>query len=250
MLQRAHRHGPTGQQGWRGLCRPAMLGGVHRRRPCGVGPAVRAAGRAAGQPGGLAVPRRHRPVAPVASGRARRRRARTRSWSRAPAGGRWRCPGWCRTTSSSPCCQERVFPVGNFIRLARAARLSRGARLLPRLFGHIPMLAHHDFAEMVEHVGRLGTAAIAAGEGDRVARIYWHSVEFGLAPREAASSRSSAPASPRASARRISAWKAKTSSGCPSRSSGRSTRRTSTTPSSRATWSRNRSSGRSPRCWR
>jgi phenylalanine-4-hydroxylase len=34
---------------------------------------------------------------------------------------------------------------------------------------------------MVEHVGRLGTAAIDAGEGHRVARIYWHSVEFGLA---------------------------------------------------------------------
>jgi len=48
------------------------------------------------------------------------------------------------------------------------------------MFGHIPMLAHHDFAEMVEHVGRLGLAAIAADEGDRVARIYWHSVEFGL----------------------------------------------------------------------
>jgi phenylalanine-4-hydroxylase len=49
------------------------------------------------------------------------------------------------------------------------------------MFGHIPMLAHQDFAEMVEHVGRLGTAAIDAGEGHRVARIYWHSVEFGLA---------------------------------------------------------------------
>jgi phenylalanine-4-hydroxylase len=34
---------------------------------------------------------------------------------------------------------------------------------------------------MVKHVGHLGTAAIAAGEGHRVARIYWHSVEFGLA---------------------------------------------------------------------
>jgi phenylalanine-4-hydroxylase len=34
---------------------------------------------------------------------------------------------------------------------------------------------------MVEHVGHLGQAAIAAGEGERVARLYWHSVEFGLA---------------------------------------------------------------------
>ena len=43
------------------------------------------------------------------------------------------------------------------------------------------MLADHDFAAMVEHVGRLGLAAIAAGEGERVARLYWHSVEFSLA---------------------------------------------------------------------
>jgi phenylalanine-4-hydroxylase len=34
---------------------------------------------------------------------------------------------------------------------------------------------------MAEHVGRLGLAAIGAGEGHRAARLYWHSVEFGLA---------------------------------------------------------------------
>src|SRR3954464_15542181 len=49
------------------------------------------------------------------------------------------------------------------------------------MFGHMRMLAHHDFAEMAEHIGRLGMAAIAAGEGDKAARLYWHSVEFGLA---------------------------------------------------------------------
>jgi phenylalanine-4-hydroxylase len=49
------------------------------------------------------------------------------------------------------------------------------------MFGHIPMLAHHDYADMTRHVGELGLAAIAAGEGVRAARLYWHSVEFGLA---------------------------------------------------------------------
>jgi len=43
------------------------------------------------------------------------------------------------------------------------------------------MLAHHEFAAMAEHVGRLGTAAIEAGQGSRAARLYWHSVEFSLA---------------------------------------------------------------------
>jgi len=76
---------------------------------------------------------------------------------------------------------ERVFPVGNFIRKREELDYLEEPDCFHDLLGHIPMLAHHDFAEMVEHVGRLGTAAIAAGEGHRVARIYWHSVEFGLA---------------------------------------------------------------------
>jgi phenylalanine-4-hydroxylase len=75
----------------------------------------------------------------------------------------------------------RVFPVGNFIRKREQLDYLEAPDCFHDMFGHIPMLAHHDFAEMVEHVGRLGMAAIAAGEGHRVARIYWHSVEFGLA---------------------------------------------------------------------
>jgi phenylalanine-4-hydroxylase len=76
---------------------------------------------------------------------------------------------------------ERVFPAGNFIRLREQLDYLEAPDCFHDLFGHIPMLAHHDFAQMVEHVGRLGLAAIAAGEGQRVARLYWHSVEFGLA---------------------------------------------------------------------
>ena len=76
---------------------------------------------------------------------------------------------------------ERIFPVGNFIRTREQLDYLEAPDCFHDMFGHIPMLAHHDFAEMVEHVGRLGLAAIAAGEGHRVARIYWHSVEFALA---------------------------------------------------------------------
>ena len=76
---------------------------------------------------------------------------------------------------------ERVFPVGNFIRTREQLDYLEAPDCFHDLFGHIPMLAHHDYAEMTEHVGRLGLAAIAAGEGHRAARLYWHSVEFGLA---------------------------------------------------------------------
>lgn len=76
---------------------------------------------------------------------------------------------------------ERVFPVGNFIRRRKQLDYLEAPDCFHDLFGHIPMLAHHDYAEMTEHVGRLGLAAIAAGEGHRAARLYWHSVEFALA---------------------------------------------------------------------
>jgi phenylalanine-4-hydroxylase len=76
---------------------------------------------------------------------------------------------------------ERVFPVGNFIRTRAELDYLEAPDCFHDMFGHIPMLAHHDFAEMAEHIGRLGIAAIDAGEGHRAARLYWHSVEFGLA---------------------------------------------------------------------
>ena len=76
---------------------------------------------------------------------------------------------------------ERVFPVGNFIRTREQLDYLEAPDCFHDMFGHIPMLANHDFAEMAEHVGRLGIVACAAGEAERAARLYWHTVEFGLA---------------------------------------------------------------------
>jgi len=76
---------------------------------------------------------------------------------------------------------ERIFPVGNFIRTREQLDYLEAPDCFHDMFGHIPMLAHHDYAEMTRHVGALGTAAIAADQGHKAARLYWHSVEFGLA---------------------------------------------------------------------
>ena len=76
---------------------------------------------------------------------------------------------------------ERVFPVGNFIRSREQLDYLEAPDCFHDMFGHIPMLAHHDFADMTRRIGELGSSAIAAGEGHRAARLYWHSVEFGLA---------------------------------------------------------------------
>jgi phenylalanine-4-hydroxylase len=76
---------------------------------------------------------------------------------------------------------ERVFPVGTFIRSRAELDYLEAPDCFHDMFGHIPMLAHHDYAEMTRHVGELGVAAIAADQGHKAARLYWHSVEFGLA---------------------------------------------------------------------
>ena len=75
---------------------------------------------------------------------------------------------------------DRVFPIGNFIRTRAQLDYLDEPDLFHDIFGHVPMLADPAMAAMMEHLGRLGVAAIAQGHGEVVARIYWHSVEFGL----------------------------------------------------------------------
>lgn len=81
---------------------------------------------------------------------------------------------------------ERVFPIGNFIRKRAELDYLEEPDCFHDLFGHIPMLAHHGFAAMTQQIGRLGLAAIGQDDGERIARLYWHSVEFGLAREGAA----------------------------------------------------------------
>ncbi|QDP19721.1 phenylalanine 4-monooxygenase [Sphingomonas xanthus] len=76
---------------------------------------------------------------------------------------------------------DRTFPIGNFIRGADCLDYLEQPDCFHDIFGHVPMLADPAMARLMEALGRLGVEAIAAGLGDTIARIYWHSVEFGLA---------------------------------------------------------------------
>ena len=57
---------------------------------------------------------------------------------------------------------DRIFPIGNFIRTRAQLDYLEEPDCFHDMFGHIPMLAHHDYAEMTRHIGELGAAAIAA----------------------------------------------------------------------------------------
>jgi len=76
---------------------------------------------------------------------------------------------------------DRRFPIGNFIRPADSLDYLEEPDCFHDIFGHVPMLAHGPVARLMEIMGRLGVEAIAAGRGEVMSRLYWHTVEFGLA---------------------------------------------------------------------
>ena len=76
---------------------------------------------------------------------------------------------------------DRRFPIGNFIRGADSLDYLEEPDCFHDIFGHVPLLAHEPVARLMEVLGRLGVEAIAAGHGEIMSRLYWHTVEFGLA---------------------------------------------------------------------
>lgn len=79
---------------------------------------------------------------------------------------------------------DRAFPIGNFIRGADSLDYLEEPDCFHDIFGHVPMLANEHAARLMQALGRLGTEAIEAGIGETIARLYWHTVEFGLAREE------------------------------------------------------------------
>ena len=76
---------------------------------------------------------------------------------------------------------ERRFPIGNFIRGADSLDYLKEPDCFHDIFGHVPMLAQPSIARLMEALGKLGVEAIVAGHGEVISRLYWHTVEFGLA---------------------------------------------------------------------
>jgi phenylalanine-4-hydroxylase len=96
----------------------------------------------------------------------------------------WRCvsvPGLVPDDAFFAMLAERAFPIGNFIRGADSLDYLEEPDCFHDIFGHVPLLAHEPVARLMQAMGRLGVEAVAAGLGDIISRLYWHTVEFGLA---------------------------------------------------------------------
>jgi phenylalanine-4-hydroxylase len=75
----------------------------------------------------------------------------------------------------------RRFPAGNFIRGADSLDYIEQPDVFHDVFGHVPLLALPAVADFMQAMGEAGLAAGEAGALHRLARLYWYSVEFGLA---------------------------------------------------------------------
>jgi phenylalanine-4-hydroxylase len=76
---------------------------------------------------------------------------------------------------------KRRFPAGNFIRRADQLDYLEEPDVFHDVFGHVPLLALPAMADFMQRLGELGLDALSRDRMHRLARLYWYSVEFGLA---------------------------------------------------------------------
>ena len=76
---------------------------------------------------------------------------------------------------------KRRFPAGNFIRSAEQLDYLEEPDVFHDVFGHVPLLAQPAVADFMQAIGEQGLEALRQGALHRLARLYWYTVEFGLA---------------------------------------------------------------------
>ena len=75
---------------------------------------------------------------------------------------------------------QRRFVAGRFIRKPAQLDYLQEPDVFHDVFGHVPLLSHPVFADYMQAYGEGGLRAIEHGAINRLARLYWYTVEFGL----------------------------------------------------------------------
>ena len=75
----------------------------------------------------------------------------------------------------------RRFPAGFWIRKPEQLDYIQEPDVFHDVFGHVPLIMQPVYADYLEAYGRAGLAAAEHGALHRLARLYWYTVEFGLA---------------------------------------------------------------------
>ena len=74
----------------------------------------------------------------------------------------------------------RRFPTTTWLRSRDSMEYTPEPDIFHDVFGHVPMHAHSVFANFLEHYGRVCAATSNADVLEKLGRLFWYTVEFGL----------------------------------------------------------------------
>jgi phenylalanine-4-hydroxylase len=89
-------------------------------------------------------------------------------------------PGYLPARAFFACLARREFPTTIVLRPRHALGYLPEPDIFHDVFGHVPLHADPVFAEFLETYGRIALRASDPGELERLTRLFWFTIEFGL----------------------------------------------------------------------
>lgn len=74
----------------------------------------------------------------------------------------------------------RMFPTTTWIRSRESMEYTPEPDIFHDVFGHVPMHAHPIFGNFLEHYGKVCASLTNAEDLERMGRLFWFTVEFGV----------------------------------------------------------------------
>jgi phenylalanine-4-hydroxylase len=95
-------------------------------------------------------------------------------WSSTPVSGFLPAPAFFEMLAS------RLFPTTTWLRSKESLEYTPEPDIFHDVFGHVPMHAHAVFADFLEQYGRVCARIEDAAMLEKLGRLFWYTVEFGL----------------------------------------------------------------------
>src|SRR5580698_8886887 len=95
-------------------------------------------------------------------------------WSSTPVSGFLPAPAFFEMLAN------RLFPTTTWLRSRESMEYTPEPDIFHDVFGHVPMHAHSVFADFLEHYGKVCAALTSPEALERMGRLFWFTVEFGV----------------------------------------------------------------------
>lgn len=95
-------------------------------------------------------------------------------WSSTPVSGFLPAPAFFEMLAA------RCFPTTTWLRSRESLEYTPEPDIFHDVFGHVPMHAHRVFADFLEHYGRVCASTPDASILEKLGRLFWYTVEFGV----------------------------------------------------------------------